>query len=170
MSDTHGRHDAARAGVATLLAAGADTIVHLGDLGGDRDGEPVIDTLAGLRRTDGSPCPARVLFGNVDLDPRSLARYAEAIGVGADHPAGVYRMHGRVLIAHHGHDAQHLAAARRPDAGVDYFLHGHTHQVRDERIGRLRVINPGALFRTARRTVALLDVGADALTILEIDA
>jgi hypothetical protein len=52
--------------------------------------------------------------------------------------------------------------------GVDYLCHGHTHVVRDERIGQTRVINPGALFRAARYTVALLDMAADRLEIVQV--
>ena len=52
--------------------------------------------------------------------------------------------------------------------GVDWLLHGHTHQVRDERIGRTRIINPGALQRARRYTVGLLDTESDSLDVLEI--
>jgi predicted phosphodiesterase len=52
--------------------------------------------------------------------------------------------------------------------GADYLLHGHTHELRDERIGRTRMINPGALFRAARYTAALLDPRADRLEILAL--
>ena len=52
--------------------------------------------------------------------------------------------------------------------GADYLLHGHTHETRDERVGRTRVVNPGALSRAARYTCALLDPRSDALRFLEI--
>jgi predicted phosphodiesterase len=52
--------------------------------------------------------------------------------------------------------------------GVDYLLHGHSHEVRDERVGRTRIINPGALCRAARYTAAILDPDADALEVLEV--
>jgi predicted phosphodiesterase len=50
----------------------------------------------------------------------------------------------------------------------DYLLHGHTHVRRDERVGKTRVINPGALHRAAEKTVALLDLAADRLEYLRI--
>jgi predicted phosphodiesterase len=44
-----------------------------------------------------------------------------------------------------------------------YVCHGHTHKVRDERIGEVHVINPGALRRARRHTVAILDTDGDTL-------
>jgi hypothetical protein len=40
--------------------------------------------------------------------------------------------------------------------------------MRDERFGRTRIINPGALFRASEKTVALLDTEADQLDYLRI--
>ena len=54
------------------------------------------------------------------------------------------------------------------DDGVDFLLHGHTHTVQDERVGRTRVINPGALHRASRYTCALLDPSGKSVRWLEI--
>jgi predicted phosphodiesterase len=51
----------------------------------------------------------------------------------------------------------------------DYLLHGHTHVKRDERVGRTRVINPGALHRAREKTVAVLDTATDMLTFLTVN-
>ena len=53
-----------------------------------------------------------------------------------------------------------------------WVCHGHTHRTRDERIGKVRVINPGALKspRDPRHpTVAVLDTEADMLEFIELD-
>ena len=50
----------------------------------------------------------------------------------------------------------------------DYLLQGHTHVKQDIRVGRMRIINPGALHRANPKTVALLDTAADAVEFLEI--
>ena len=55
------------------------------------------------------------------------------------------------------------------DEAADYILHGHTHCKRDERIGRCRVINPGALHRANPKSVATLDTASDTLTFHDID-
>ena len=52
--------------------------------------------------------------------------------------------------------------------GVAYLCHGHTHATRDERLGPTRVINPGALFRARRHTVAVLDLARDEVSFLAV--
>ncbi|MFM1868717.1 MAG: hypothetical protein RL591_2125, partial [Planctomycetota bacterium] len=76
ISDTHGRADRARRAIDLLIARGAERIVHLGDVGS----ESVLDLLAGI--------PALVVFGNCD-DARSLARYAELLGIEVAHPSTI---------------------------------------------------------------------------------
>ena len=50
----------------------------------------------------------------------------------------------------------------------DYLLQGHTHVRQDVRVGRTRVINPGALHRANPKTVALLNTSNDFVEFLEI--
>lgn len=41
----------------------------------------------------------------------------------------------------------------------DYILHGHTHQKRDDIVGKTRIINPGGLYLgNEEHSVALLDI------------
>src|SRR5690606_18961183 len=133
---------------------GAELLLHLGDI----ETEAVIDELAGHN--------ARIVFGNCDYDEQSLARYAELLDVHVDHPAGELTADGRRIVFTHGHLRGPVDAALRD--GADYLLHGHTHEVRDERIGGTRLINPGALFRAPRYTVALLDPASDSLEFIEL--
>jgi putative phosphoesterase len=155
LSDSHGRAPATSRAVAALVEAGASTLIHLGDVGT----EAVIDELVGY--------DARIVFGNCDLDERSLGRYAELVGVSVDHPVGEMTVDGTTIVYTHGHLDALVADAlyRRPD----FLLLGHTHVVRDEQVGAVRVVNPGALFRAPRYTAALLDPRAGRLRILEIE-
>ena len=109
--------------------------------------------------------PVRLVLGNCD-DERSLARYAELVDVRCDHPAGRVEVDGRVIAFTHGHIGSAVRDAL--DDGVDYLAHGHTHEMRDERLGSTRVINPGALFRAARYTVAILDPASDRLEFIDV--
>ena len=117
LSDSHG--EAARTGRALdlLLDRGADLLIHLGDLGS----EAVVDRLAGL--------PAMIVLGNVD--PPSLGRYAEWLGIAMDGRAVHLQVGGRRLAATHGHleEVWTDLVATAPD----YLLHGHT------QIGRAHV-------------------------------
>lgn len=142
ISDTHGRASRARRAIDMLLARGATKIIHLGDVGD----EPVLDLLAGLE--------SMVVFGNCD-DERGLARYAQLLGIPIAHPGAVIEVKACRIGLTHGHLEGELRRLLALD--VDILLHGHTHQIRDERVGRTRILNPGALHRASRLTAMLLD-------------
>lgn len=154
LSDSHGRADRTRAAVEALNQRGAKLLIHLGDFCGVH----VLEELIGHN--------ARVVFGNCDDDLPSLAHYAEIVGVKVDHPMGILEDGGKRIAFTHGHIAALLGQAIAQ--GVDYLLHGHTHEIRDECVGKTRVINPGALQRASRYTAALLDPAADRLEFIDI--
>lgn len=134
------------------MAASVDLILHLGDLGS----EEVVDRLVGL--------PVRMVLGNVD--PPILASYAEFLGLNVDHPLMRLEIGNRRLVATHGHLDQEVSAGVRDRP--DYFIHGHTHRVRDERIDATRFLNPGALQRNAPSNVGVLDLLSDDFRLLEV--
>ena len=103
----------------------------------------------------------------IGLPSAGVASRLTQAGIAVDHPAGRLAVAGKVVVTHHGHDPAHERAA--VEGGADYFLHGHTHRLRDETVGRTRIINPGALFRAARHTAAVLDCSSGRLDVLEID-
>ncbi len=154
LADSHGRADMTARAVATLQRAETQMLLHLGDI----ETEAVLDELVGHN--------AHVVFGNCDWNERDLARYAEHMDISVDHPAGRLEIGGKVLVFTHGHLVNFMDKAI--SSGVDYLVHGHTHTLRDERIGSTRVINPGALFRAARYTVAVLDLAEDTVQFLEV--
>ena len=154
LSDSHGRAAITHRAVNMLIDRGADLLLHLGDI----ERIEVIDALAGH--------PARIVFGNCDYDEAGLAGYARTLDVSVDHPAGRLTIEGKTICFTHGHDERLLRSA--VDDHIDYLLHGHTHLVRDERLGSTRIINPGALFRAPRYTAALLQPAGDHLEIIQI--
>ena len=154
LSDSHGHAETTARAVKTLVTHGAEMLLHLGDIGSDE----VIDELVGHR--------ARIVFGNCDDDIEAMTRYAGLVGVIVDHPMGRLEIDGCRIAFTHGHVESLMRAAL--DDGVDYLLHGHTHTVQDQRVGRTRVINPGALHRATRYTCALLDPSGNRVRWLEI--
>lgn len=153
LADSHGYAGTTEAAVALLRDHGAEMLIHLGDVG-------TIQALEAL-----TALPARVVFGNCDdIDTLSIA--AARLGIAVDHPAGRIDIDGKSIVFTHGHIESHMHQAIE-DAAT-YLLHGHTHVARDDRFGRTRIINPGALHRAARYTAALLDPARDALEFLEI--
>jgi uncharacterized protein len=150
LSDTHDHADAMSAALQILADAGSTFYIHCGDIGS----EFCIDLLAGL--------PCAFVFGNTDDDRAGLARYAQEIDVPCFGNYADLTLDGKRVAVTHGDDnklKQRLLSAQQHD----YFLQGHTHVRADERIGRTRVINPGALQRAAIKTVATLDIAQDDL-------
>lgn len=165
LSDSHGRAATTRLGVQALLAEGVDLLVHLGDIGSVE----VIDELVVQAPGTDQPVPARLVFGNSDWDIGPLGAYAESLGIRVDHPVGTLDLNPRNprrLVFCHGHEHRVMAQALADEPA--YLCHGHTHQASDTRSGPTRVINPGALCRAHRYTVAVLDTDNDELTFLTI--
>ena len=157
LSDTHDRVDAMAAAMELLRGRRAEFFVHCGDVGSER----VIDHLAGV--------PAAFVFGNTDWDRGTLSRYAQKLGVACYGSYADLELGGKRLAVIHGDDfklKQRLLAEQRHD----YLLQGHTHARADERVGKVRLINPGALHRAREKTVAVLDTTTDRLTFLTVPA
>ena len=155
LSDSHGRHLAVRQAIALFDQLGVAHIIHCGDVGSPE----VFDEMLGR--------PCTFVWGNMDFPDEGLLTHARATGlpIPAEIPTRL-ELDGKRIAVFHGHEPGFSDAVRRLD--VDYILHGHTHVVCDERLDGKRIINPGALFRAARKTVATLDTTTDELTFHEI--
>ena len=150
LSDTHDRVDAMAAAMKLLRDAGAEFFVHCGDVGSER----VIDHLVGL--------PSAFVFGNTDWDRAALARYAESVGADCRGAFADLELGGKRFAVIHGDDFK-LKQRLLSEQQHDYLLQGHTHVRADQRVGKTRLINPGALHRAREKTVALLDTVTDQL-------
>ncbi len=155
LSDTHDKADTTRAALDLLQSRGASQFIHCGDVGSPQ----VIDLLVGLR--------AVFVWGNCDYDRMSLSRYANRLGVQCFGPFGEMEIDGKLFAILHGDDAS-LKRKLLAEQRHDYLLQGHSHQKEDTRIGRVRLINPGALHRVAVKTVGLLDPVSDSLQFLTV--
>ena len=111
--------------------------------------------------------PLYFVFGNGDarttaeLELAATTLDATCLGLG-----GVVELGGkRVGVVH-----SHLnAEVRRVLAdSPEYLLTGHSHIAHDLRDGPLRRINPGALHRASKFTVATLDLATDELKFMEV--
>jgi hypothetical protein len=156
MSDTHGQHLMTRRALAIFDRVGVTEIIHCGDV----CGREVFEELAGRA--------VHFVWGNCDL-PNGVTR-ALLDTLGMTEPNGVplrFVLDGKRFVVYHGHEREALNMGNLDD--VDYVCHGHTHQRRDERVGPLRIINPGALHRAFPRTVATLDTESDRLIYHIVD-
>jgi len=170
LSDSHGRAQTTRRAVEILLEAGAQMLLHMGDIGSME----VIDELVVVADGAGKKIEVQLVFGNVDWDRQSMARYAQHLGLTVADPVGRLILPAserhpqqRELIFLHGDDVQ--AMVNSLAAKPAYLCHGHSHQARNEREGATRIINPGALFRAQNYTVAILDTETDEVTFFPVE-
>jgi uncharacterized protein len=153
LSDTHDRIESATIGMDLLRTAGAEFYLHCGDVGG----EQILDLLAGI--------PSALVWGNNDWDRRGLTRYAEILGIQVFQSFGELELGDKRFAITHGDDGR-LVRQVLDGQKHDYLLVGHSHAKADQRYGRIRLINPGALHRAAQKSVAVLDTASDELKFL----
>ena len=155
LSDSHDRHLPVRQAIALFDKLGVEHVIHCGDIGGME----VFDEMLGR--------PLAFVWGNMDFPDTGLYAYLDTADLKPlDDGSPITQIDGKRIAVFHGHESLFHRAIEHLD--VDYLFHGHTHVVRDERVGGKRIINPGALHRAARKTVATLDVELDKLIFHEI--
>ena len=155
LSDTHDQVGRTSRAVAALVGAGAEALVHCGDL----TVPEVVLECGGL--------PSYFVFGNNDFDREGLLRAMDLVGGRSLGRGGEFGLEGRRIAVTHGDSSVEIR--RLLAADPDYLLFGHSHRAADERRGATRWINPGALYRANLWTVAVLDLRADLLEFLTID-
>jgi putative phosphoesterase len=149
LSDTHDRADAAAAGIQTLRAAGAQYLIHCGDVGG----EQILDLLVGI--------PTTFVWGNNDYDRKSLAAYAKDLGIECAGDFAELKLGHRKIAVTHGDNPHFIQRATDPNSKFDYLFLGHSHIPAARRSGQIHIINPGALHRALKKTVAVVDLKND---------
>jgi hypothetical protein len=157
LADTHDELARTRLAVRLLSDAGAEALVHCGDLASP----PVVEALAAL--------PSWFVLGNHDADAvPDLRRAAEQFGPVCLGWGGVVELGGRRVGVAHGHltaDVRRVLAER-----PDFLLSGHSHVPGETAVGPVRRINPRALHRADEYTVAVLDLASGELRLLRVAA
>ncbi len=155
ISDTHENEAAIIKAVDLFRKRNVDLVVHCGDI----ISPPVLKNFEGLKM--------KLVFGNNDGERNGLINMCKKFGFEEikDELEFVYK--GKKFYVYHGTDQEQLDDAIKSNK-YDYVLTGHTHLKRDEKIGKTRVINPGALFMAYPYTAAFLDVDSDELEFVEI--
>jgi uncharacterized protein len=155
LSDTHNQLNRTRRAVELLREAGAEVLVHCGDI---TRGEIVAAC---------SLLPCHYVLGNNDGENVTELKSAiQETGGTCLMWSGELELAGRRIGIAHGHyhtDVRKLLAGE-----PDYLLSGHSHMAHDERVGSVRRINPGALHRAPSFSVAVLDLVTDELKFLPV--
>jgi len=150
LSDTHNNIANLRAALEIFQQRGVQHLIHCGDV----TAPSTLEWLAEYR--------VIYVFGNGDDASgemrEMLLRYDPLNYAGLSYNG---QIDGVKIAAAHGHQPASLDTMIH-SGEFDYVFHGHSHRQRDERIGRTRVINPGALGGLHReaRSVCIVDLAA----------
>jgi len=155
ISDTHENEEAIKKAVAIFKKNKVDFAVHCGDI----ISPPMLEHFKGLKM--------KFVFGNNDGERIGLNSKAKELGFEEVTDEKDFEFKGKKFYVYHGTKKEKLDAAIKSNK-YDYVLTGHTHIKRNEKIGRTRVINPGALFRVYPYTIGLLDAEKDKVEFVEV--
>ena len=145
VSDTHGHSEFAQAAAATLESFSVEQVLHCGDIGSTG----VVQVF--------SKWPTHYVFGNTDECRDVLQEEIEAEGGICYGLAAEFELGGRRIGFTHGDDGSVLTRMIRSQQ-YDLVCFGHTHVKSVRREGKTLVLNPGALYRAAVHTVAIIDL------------
>jgi putative phosphoesterase len=147
VSDTHGSVDHTRPAIRMLESLEVEVVLHCGDIGSAE----VVEMFA--------PWPTHFVFGNCDYDQADLRRAIEAAGQTCHGLFGDIELAGVRIALLHSHDR---GAFRSAIQSGDYALvcYGHTHIAAADKHGDTLVLNPGALYRAERHTIAVVELPA----------
>ena len=155
VSNTNGRADAMAAALAALRDRGADLIVHCGDVGGRQ----VLDELKNI--------DAAFVWGDKDRDRMGLLRHARQVNVVCFGVLGELDLDGKRAVLVHGDDKK-LVRRLLDEQQYDYLLCGHEPEGEDRKVGKTRVINPGALHGGPSKNCAVVSTTTDEVKFLTI--
>jgi putative phosphoesterase len=157
-SDSHDRLDHLQSALQAANAAGAELLLHCGDLCAPF----VLRTLS--QQFSG---PIHVVFGNNDADGRLLQTIASQNdhvtlhGIYAEITAGGRR----IAMIHYPEPARRIAESGQ----LDLVCYGHDHTLLLEPVGDAWLLNPGEIMgMRSTPTWALYDTEAHAVTIHEL--
>ena len=137
ISDTHDNSDNVKAALERIHADGITKILHCGDV----CGPDLIQAFAGF--------DIWIAQGNMDRHAGLDQVAHETLGDGRLAWLQKLVLDGYQVAMVHG-DNEEVLSNLCTCGEYAYVFHGHTHRRRDQKIGRTRVINPGALGGTRR--------------------
>ncbi len=151
ISDTHDNVESTMKAIAFFKEKKVEFVIHLGDV----VAPPTLMKFEGLKMY--------FVRGNNDGELVGLKKTAESIGAEFVEDILELTHKGKKIAATHYPDkAEELANTNQ----YDYVLYGHDHKQRNEKIGKTRIINPGAHYYGCDNSVVLLDVEKDEVTFI----
>jgi putative phosphoesterase len=156
LSDTHSRYQTVEKALQFLQERKVNVVLHCGDI---EDAETVW-LFHGFT--------AHFVFGNCDTERASLRQAIHGIGETLHEPFGHLELNGVKIGFLHGDDHRLLRDLEN-SGHFDFIFHGHTHQAADRRVGKTRIINPGALHRARPKTFVVLDLASATVESIAVE-
>jgi putative phosphoesterase len=155
VSDTHGHTDHTRPAIRMLESLDVEQVLHCGDIGS-----------ADVVQMFGQ-WPTHFVFGNCDYDQAGLTKAIKSAGQTCHQLFGDLELEGvRIALLHSHERRKFLEVLDSPDYQV--VCYGHTHIAENERRDGKLVLNPGALYRASKHSIAVLELPACEASIVEL--
>ena len=155
ISDTHSRVDQIPKALNVFKSFEVTHVFHCGDIAD----AATVRLLKGFH--------TYFVFGNCDGDRKAMRTAIAEIGGSCCEDFGQIEIDDKQIAFLHGDDTSRLRR-EAASAAHDYLFHGHSHQAGHRQLGRTLILNPGALHRASRRTIAILDAATGHFEILPI--
>ena len=146
LSDTHGHRAKTERVVDIFRRRRIDLVIHCGDIGSPE----IVELLA--------PWPAHFVFGNVD-DPSEIRPAIARLGKVCHERFGAIDLEGLHVAFLHGDDGD-LFRQTVQSGQWDLVCFGHSHLAEVSQRGPTKLVNPGAVYRAARPSVAIIEIPA----------
>ena len=131
VSDTHNHISNVECIIDIFNTKNVDKVIHTGDI-------TQAKTLSRFARLN---CPLLGVYGNNDLEEKGLAETARKNKFNFQSPPFSLKIEKRKIVIFHEPDAIDSFVKEHPS--IDLIIHGHTHRYRNEKIGKIKIINPG---------------------------
>ena len=148
VGDTHNRLPNVEKIIDIFNEKNVDKVIHTGD----------ITQAKTLSRFSRLSCPLIGVYGNNDLEEEGLKDVAEQNGFNFQLPPFLLKINNKkIAIFHEPEDFKNFL---KKDPSIQLIIHGHTHRYRNEKIGDVKIINPGecAGFVKGKNAVGLLNL------------
>jgi len=155
ISDTHDNVVNVLKAINIFENANVDFIIHCGDV----ISPATVGFFKGMH--------IKVVKGNCDGEINHLKQVLDEIKGEYLGEIGKLDIGGKKILVYHGSDQNKLQEFI-DEQKYDYVLTAHTHKTRNEKIGKTRVINPGAHYYGCENKVVLLDLNKDKVEFVEV--
>lgn len=155
VSDSHGHTNHTQPAIRMLESLEVEQVLHCGDIGS-------AEVVALFE-----PWPTHFVFGNCDYNQAELADAIRQAGQHCHGTFGDIELAGTRIALLHSHERRKFLEVLESD---DYQVvcYGHTHIAENQQRDDKLVVNPGALYRAAKHSIAIIDLPAREANIVEL--